>query len=102
MPAEHPFVKDLGYLEPFLQRLKAYAAQLPDPKARERLGALMDEQLTRWPEIRALLEAPSASAALGAPARSGAPAGPGAAQRTQQPDRSRTWTIGPLTDGRRT
>ena len=89
MPTEHPFVKDLGYLGPFLQRLKAYALEMPDRQTGARLATLMDEEIVRWKEILSLLEAAPAKPI---PGDSAAP--PNAA--TLAP-RTRAWTVGPMT-----
>lgn len=93
MPTEHPFVKDLGYLAPFLQKLKAYALEMPDRKTGARLAALVDEEISRWKEIIRLVEAAPAKPAAGA--RAAAANAP--ANAAPPASRARAWTIGPMT-----
>lgn len=55
MAQDTPFQRDLGYLDRFLEKLREHAAGLADRAAGDRLSALMDEEVRRWGEIRALL-----------------------------------------------
>ena len=48
------FSRDLGYLDKFLQGLRAHAATLGEP-AGSRLAALLNEQDRAWTEIRGIL-----------------------------------------------
>jgi hypothetical protein len=50
------FARDLGYLDKFLASLLAHADSLT-PTEGARLRALVDEEVRRWAEIRALLDA---------------------------------------------
>ena len=68
------FSRDLGYLDKFLQGLRAHAATLGG-SAGTRLSALMDEQDRAWAEIKGILE--------GAPvAQSASPAASAGAMRS--------------------
>jgi hypothetical protein len=49
------FDKDFGYLMPFLDRLEAHAAGLPEGAAREELRQLVAEAKAHWPRIRELV-----------------------------------------------
>jgi hypothetical protein len=75
------FARDLGYLDKFLSAVKAHAGTVGGP-AGSRLAQLMDEEQSRWQEIRGLLAGgnpgqnpgPTASHAPPlAPSSSGAP-----------------------------
>ncbi|PTL80541.1 hypothetical protein [Vitiosangium sp. GDMCC 1.1324] len=61
------FDRDIGYLMPFLDRVAAAAAELPEASAREELARLMAEEKVRWARIQQLLggaagrEVPSAA-----------------------------------------
>jgi len=48
------FDRDFGYLMPFLDKLEAHAAGLPEGAAREELLQLVAEEKARWPRIREL------------------------------------------------
>jgi hypothetical protein len=96
----HPFEKDFGYLEPFLQKVRAYARSSAEPAARTRLSALMDEEIARWKEIRALLDGtPAGAPPAGAPPAGAPPAGAppaGQAAPGQVPLAGHQWTVGRL------
>ncbi|MFP2931240.1 hypothetical protein ACLESO_39835, partial [Pyxidicoccus sp. 3LG] len=49
------FERDFGYLLPFLDKVAAAAADLPDASAREELTRLMAEEKVRWQRIQELL-----------------------------------------------
>jgi len=59
--AGSPFDKDFGYLIPFLDKIAAYAKELPDPVAREELVRLIAGEKMRWERIRALLSGATAN-----------------------------------------
>ncbi len=63
-----PFEKDFGYLLPFLDRVSAAAASLPDEAARGELGALVDGEKQRWQRIQALLSGAQAASRGPSPA----------------------------------
>ncbi len=50
------FDRDFGYLMPFLDKLEAHAAGMPEGAAREELRQLVAEQKARWPRIRELVD----------------------------------------------
>jgi hypothetical protein len=60
------FERDFGYLLPFLDKLEAHAAGLPEGAAREELRQLVAEEKARWPRIRELVEGAPGPAAGGA------------------------------------
>lgn len=49
------FDKDFGYLMPFLDKVAAAAATLPDQAARDELLRLVADEKSKWNRIRALL-----------------------------------------------
>ena len=53
------FDRDFGYLLPFLDKVAAAAAELPDASARAELTQLMAEEKARWARIRELLSGAS-------------------------------------------
>jgi hypothetical protein len=53
--AEGAFDKDFGYLMPFLDKIAASAATLPDTAAREEMIRLVAGEKQRWLRIRQLL-----------------------------------------------
>lgn len=57
------FDKDFGYLLPFLDKVAAAAAGLPDGSAREELTRLMAEEKVRWQRVQELLRGASGTAA---------------------------------------
>jgi len=96
-----PFARDLGYLAKFLDSLRTHSGNL-DPIAGQRLLSLLDEEVARWNEIRALLAgaAPeaggSAAAAAGQAASSaGSAASPGTPAGSRPPA---GLTVGSLLD----
>ena len=76
------FSRDLGYLDKFLQGLRAHAATLKAP-AGSRLVALMDEQDRAWAEIRGILAGDPGAIAS-------APAAPGSESPREEADRGVT------------
>jgi len=64
------FDKDFGYLLPFLDKVAAAAAELPEGPAREELTRLMAEEKVRWQRARELLRgAPGTASRSGAATR---------------------------------
>jgi hypothetical protein len=59
------FDRDFGYLMPFLDKLEAHAAGMPEGAAREELRQLVAEEKSRWPRIRALVDGAPGPAAGG-------------------------------------
>ncbi|MFY2557548.1 hypothetical protein ACN469_07975 [Corallococcus terminator] len=53
------FDRDFGYLLPFLDKVAAAAAGLPDGSAREELTRLMAEEKVRWQRVQELLRGAS-------------------------------------------
>ncbi len=66
------FDRDIGYLMPFLERVAAAAAELPDASARDELTRLMAEEKVRWARIQELLGGASGRGASPAAAPRGA------------------------------
>ncbi|MFN7131734.1 MAG: hypothetical protein ACK4N5_06610 [Myxococcales bacterium] len=65
------FDKDFGYLIPFLDRVAAAVAQLPDAAARDEAARLIAGEKEKWTRLRQLL--------AGAPGSRNAPQQPAAA-----------------------
>lgn len=105
---EGAFDKDFGYLMPFLDKIAASAATLPDTAAREEMIRLVAGEKQRWLRIRQLLAGAkgepvaSGSAASIRPAGDGAkpgqtPQAPGAASETSvEPRFVPQFTVGSL------
>jgi hypothetical protein len=102
------FERDFGYLMPFLDKLEAHAAGLPEGAAREELRQLVAEEKARWPRIRELVDGAPGPAADGAgkarvaplppltPGRQGVPKGAPQAARSSSDDVNR---VSPLSVG---
>ena len=67
------FSRDLGYLDKFLQGLRAHAATL-DASASSRLVTLLDEQDRAWSEIRGILAGGGGASSTAKPATVSEPA----------------------------
>jgi hypothetical protein len=62
------FDKDFGYLMPFVDKIAAAGAGLPDPAARLEIAGLVKDEKARWNRIRELLAgAPAQPAPASAP-----------------------------------
>ncbi|RKH68561.1 hypothetical protein D7X55_25355 [Corallococcus sp. AB049A] len=104
------FDRDFGYLLPFMDKVAAAAADLPDASAREELVRLVAEEKVRWERIRSLLQgAPGqrgGSKPAPAPSRAPAPAAAPPLARVSSDGVSRVapresgLTVGSLKDSR--
>jgi hypothetical protein len=54
MPQDQTFARDLGYLAKFFDNLRRHADSL-ETNAGARLRTLIDEEVVRWEEIKALI-----------------------------------------------
>lgn len=95
------FSRDLGYLDKFLQGLRAHAATLGEPAA-SRLASMLGEQERAWGEIRSLLAGAKATAsgATGPGSEASNASSPGSATATasQTSASPRRFTVGSMID----